>query len=63
MRWIPFEIDPFAVRNRLRNKMIRPTTIPQTLEGQAAYWKEHYNSSEGAGTVNRFIEEILAISP
>ncbi len=29
-RWIPFEIDPFEVRNRMRNKMIRPTTIPQT---------------------------------
>lgn len=29
-RWIPFEIDPNEVRNRLRNKMIRPTTIPQT---------------------------------
>jgi hypothetical protein len=31
-RWIPFEIDDFEVRNRMRNKMIRPTTIPQTLE-------------------------------
>lgn len=31
-RWIPFSIDPFEVRNRLRNKMIRPTTIPQTYE-------------------------------
>ena len=31
-RWLPFEIDPFEVRNRLRNKMIRPTTIPQTYE-------------------------------
>lgn len=31
-RWIPFEIDPSEVRNRLRNKMIRPTTIPQTYE-------------------------------
>lgn len=31
-RWIPFTIDPFEVRNRLRNKMIRPTTIPQTYE-------------------------------
>jgi uncharacterized protein (TIGR01319 family) len=29
-RWLPFEIDPAEVRNRLRNKMIRPTTIPQT---------------------------------
>ena len=32
VRWIPFEIDQFEVRNRLRNKMIRPTTIPQTYE-------------------------------
>jgi uncharacterized protein (TIGR01319 family) len=32
MRWLPFEIDFIEVRNRLRNKMIRPTTIPQTLE-------------------------------
>ncbi|MDK3158855.1 glutamate mutase L [Kamptonema cortianum] len=31
-RWLPFEIDPFEVRNRMRNKMIRPTTIPQTYE-------------------------------
>lgn len=31
-RWIPFEVDPYEVRNRLRNKMIRPTTIPQTYE-------------------------------
>lgn len=31
-RWLPFEISPAEVRNRLRNKMIRPTTIPQTYE-------------------------------
>jgi uncharacterized protein (TIGR01319 family) len=31
-RWVPFDIDPADVRNRLRNKMIRPTTIPQTYE-------------------------------
>jgi uncharacterized protein (TIGR01319 family) len=31
-RWLPFEIEPAEVRNRLRNKMIRPTTIPQTYE-------------------------------
>ena len=31
-RWLPFEIDPFEVRNRLRNKMIRPTTIPHSYE-------------------------------
>ncbi len=31
-RWLPFEIDPAEVRNRLRNKMIRPTTIPHTYQ-------------------------------
>ncbi len=32
MRWVPFDIDESELRNRIRNKMIRPTTIPQTLE-------------------------------
>ena len=32
MRWLPFEMDDHDLRNRLMNKMIRPTTIPQTLE-------------------------------
>jgi len=31
-RWVPSRIEPEEVRNRLRNKMIRPTTIPQTAE-------------------------------
>ncbi len=31
IRWMPFEIGHDEVRNTLRNKMIRPTTIPQTL--------------------------------
>ncbi|HID93408.1 MAG TPA: methylaspartate mutase [bacterium (Candidatus Stahlbacteria)] len=32
MRWVPFEVDEKDLRNRIRNKMIRPTTIPQTLK-------------------------------
>ncbi len=32
LRWIPFEIDEIDLRNRIGNKMIRPTTIPQSLE-------------------------------
>jgi uncharacterized protein (TIGR01319 family) len=32
MRWIPFEMGEEEMRNRLRNKMIRPTTIPETVE-------------------------------
>ncbi len=30
--------------------------IPATLEGQAAYWKEHYNTSSGSGTVEEYIK-------
>lgn len=32
LRWIPSQIDEKQLRNRIKNKMIRPTTIPQTLE-------------------------------
>lgn len=32
MRWLPLAIEPAQLKNRIRNKMIRPTTIPQTLE-------------------------------
>jgi uncharacterized protein (TIGR01319 family) len=30
-RWTPFEVDDAGLRNALRNKMIRPTTVPQCL--------------------------------
>ena len=32
VRWLPVQINPDEAADRLRNKMIRPTTIPQTLE-------------------------------
>jgi len=32
MRWIPFDMDERELRNQVKNKMIRPTTIPQNLE-------------------------------
>jgi uncharacterized protein (TIGR01319 family) len=32
LRWVPFAVDETELRNRIRNKMIRPTTIPQTLD-------------------------------
>ena len=32
LRWVPFPVDEVELRNRIQNKMIRPTTIPQTLE-------------------------------
>ncbi len=32
MRWVPFDMDERDLRNRVKNKMIRPTTIPQSLQ-------------------------------
>ncbi len=32
LRWVPFDIEIGDLRNRIKNKMIRPTTIPQTLQ-------------------------------
>ena len=32
LRWVPFDIEEGDLRNRVKNKMIRPTTIPQTLQ-------------------------------
>lgn len=32
MRWVPFSMDERELRNRIKNKMIRPTSIPYLLE-------------------------------
>lgn len=32
LRWVPMDIDQSELRNMIKNKMIRPTTIPQKLE-------------------------------
>ncbi|MBI5169341.1 MAG: glutamate mutase L, partial [Candidatus Eisenbacteria bacterium] len=32
LRWVPFPVNELDLRNRIKNKMIRPTSIPQTLE-------------------------------
>ena len=32
LRWMPFGIDEADLRDRIKNKMIRPTTVPQLLE-------------------------------
>ena len=32
VRWVPFPVDEADLRDRVKNKMIRPTTIPQTLD-------------------------------
>lgn len=32
LRWVPFDINESELRNMIKNKMIRPTTIPALLE-------------------------------
>jgi len=32
LRWVPFQIEESDLRDRIKNKMIRPTTIPQLLQ-------------------------------
>ena len=32
LRWVPFDVEEADLRNRVKNKMIRPTTIPQALD-------------------------------
>ena len=32
LRWVPFDVEEADLRNQVKNKMIRPTTIPQALE-------------------------------
>jgi len=43
-RWLPFEISDKDLKNIIYNKMIRPTTIPMTLEDLAV---EHAVAREG----------------
>lgn len=32
MRWVPFDMEEWDLRNRIKNKMIRPTSIPYLLD-------------------------------
>lgn len=41
-----------------RIKYLRaPGAIPADLEGQALYWKEHYNTAQGAGTAGQYLDD------
>ena len=47
-----------AARLYLSNK---PAPIPDELQDQAEYWKQHYNGADGAGTEQRFIDDVMAL--
>ena len=37
-----------------------PESVPEDLEGQAKYWKDHWNTKAGAGTPEHFISQSEA---
>lgn len=39
-----------------------PEPIPETLEGQAALWKQRYNTAQGKGTVEQYIADYQAFT-
>lgn len=41
---------------RVRYRMVKPS-IPDTIRGQAEYWKQWYNTPQGKGTVEKYMED------
>lgn len=39
--------------------MLVPAPIPDTVEGRARYWKEHYNTAAGKGEPQEYINNYL----
>lgn len=35
-----------------------PDEIPDTVEGQAMYWKDHWNTEHGKGTIKKYLADI-----
>ncbi|MFC1712367.1 hypothetical protein ACFL6S_01795 [Candidatus Poribacteria bacterium] len=48
--------DDFAFAMARIHYLRVPDSIPNTISEQAAYWKEFYNTSAGAGTVEKYME-------
>lgn len=62
-----YDLDEIAIRDldenpelaiimcRLKYKL-RPEPIPEDVVSRAAYWKRFYNSSEGKGTIEHYLD-------
>ena len=40
----------------------KPGAIPSDLAGQAAYWKRHYNTALGRGTVEKYLKSVRPLT-
>lgn len=56
------DVSPMAaaVVARLFYKLV-PAPIPTTLAGRAQYWKTHYNTAAGKGTVGEYMRNAAAV--
>lgn len=50
-----FDLRYSTIMTRLHYWRV-PEKIPEDLEGQAAYWKEHYNTELGRGTIDGYLK-------
>ncbi len=54
--------DEFAIVAARLQYYRKPGSIPEDLEGRAAYWKEHWNTKHGAGTIDKYINDYKEYS-
>ena len=51
--------DPYVTTTLARHILAsNPASIPEDLEGQAEFWKTHWNTEAGAGHESEFIEKF-----
>jgi len=51
--WLEWDLAYQIIMARLHYRRVKES-LPNTLDGMAAYWKEHYNTPLGAGTTGEF---------
>lgn len=51
---LEFDLRIAVVFARL-NYLSKPGVIPDSLQGQAAYWKRHWNTYLGKGTIEQYV--------
>lgn len=63
VQYVELELSPLLalVFARLRYRTVADE-IPGTIRGRAEYWKKHYNSSAGKGTVEHYIEQAKKLN-
>ena len=49
-----------AARLKLSN-VAESIPLASDVAGQASYWKRYYNTESGAGTVEKFIQDVMAL--